>query len=67
MSALTTEESVRRLLEFPDLVMTNDLVQLEMALGIRTNSYTLGSMMRRCTDAALQYTYLSMCVGVTEG
>ena len=55
MSALTTEETVKRVLQFPDLVMTNDLVQFEMAWGIRTNSYTLESMMRRCTDAALEY------------
>ena len=61
MSELTTEETLKRVLQFPDLVRTNDWVQLEMASGIRTNSYALESMMTRCTNATLEYPHLEAC------
>ena len=61
VSELTTEETLKRVLQFPDLVRTNDWVQLEMASGIRTNSYALESMMTRCTNAALEYPHLEAC------
>ncbi len=61
MSELTAEETLKRVLQFPDLVRTNDWVQLEMAFGIRTNSYALESMMTRCTNAALEYPHLEAC------
>ena len=61
VSELTDEETLKRVLQFPDLVRTNDWVQLEMASGIRTNSYALESMMTRCTNAALEYPHLEAC------
>ena len=61
MSELTAEETLKCVLQFPDLVRTNDWVQLEMASGIRTNSYALESMMTRCTNAALEYPHLEAC------
>ncbi len=61
MSELTTEETLKRVLQFPDLVRTNDWVQLEMASSIRTNSFALESMMTRCTNAALEYPHLEAC------
>ena len=54
MSELTADETLKRVLQFPDLVRTNDWVQLEMVSGIHTNSYALESMMTRCTNAALE-------------
>ena len=61
VSELTTEETLKLALQFPDLVRTNDWVQLEMASGIRTNSYALESMMTRCTNVALKYPHLETC------
>ncbi len=55
VSELTTEETLKRVLQFPDLVRTNDWVQLEMDSGIRTNSCALESMMTRCTNADKMY------------
>ena len=54
MSPLTDEDTVKIVLKFPDLVNTNDWVQLEKASGIRTNTFTLEAIRQRCTDAALQ-------------
>ena len=42
------------MLKFPELVSTNDWVQLEKVSGIRTNTFALESMRQRCTDVALQ-------------
>ena len=42
------------MLKFPELVKTNDWVQLEKVSGIRTNSFALEAMRQRCTDVALQ-------------
>jgi hypothetical protein len=61
VSELMVEETLKRVLQFPDLVRTNDWMQLEMASGIRTNSYALKSMMTRCTNAALEYPHLEAC------
>jgi hypothetical protein len=61
VSELTAEETLKLVLQFPDLVRTNDWVQLEIASGIRTNSYALESMMTRCTNAALEYPHLEAC------
>ena len=61
VSELTAEETLKRVLQFPDLVRTNDWMQLEMASGIRTNSYALESMMTRCTKASLEYPHLEAC------
>jgi hypothetical protein len=41
-------------LKVPDLVKSNDWVQLEKASGIRTNTFALEAMRQRCTDVALQ-------------
>ncbi len=61
MSELTSEETLKRVLQFPDLVRTNDWVQLEMVSGIHTNSYALESMITRCSNAALEYPHLEAC------
>jgi hypothetical protein len=58
VSELTDEETLKCVLQFPDLVRTNDWVQLEMVSGIRTNSYALESMMTRCTNATLEHPHL---------
>ncbi len=42
------------MLKFPELVNTNDWVQLEKVSGIRTNTFALEAMRQRCTDVALQ-------------
>ena len=49
VSELTTEETLKRVLQFPDLVRTT---------GILTNSYALESMMTRCTNVPLEYPHL---------
>ena len=54
VSPLTDEDTVKIVLKFPDLVKTNDWVQLEKASGIRTNTFALEAMRQRCTDVALQ-------------
>jgi hypothetical protein len=53
VSPLTDEDTVKIVLKFPELVKTNDWVQLEKVSGIRTNSFTLEAMRHRCTDVAL--------------
>ena len=54
VSPLTDEDTVKVVLKYPDLVKTNDWVQLEKASGIRTNTFALEAMRQRCTDVALQ-------------
>ena len=54
VSPLTDEDTVKIVLKFPDLVKTNDWVQLEKASGIRTNTFALEAMRQRCTDVSLQ-------------
>ena len=54
VSPLTDEDTVKVVLKYPDLVKSNDWVQLEKASGIRTNSFALEAMRQRCTDVALQ-------------
>ena len=44
VSLLTDEDTVKIVLNFPDLVNTNDWVQLEKASGIHTNTFTLEVM-----------------------
>jgi hypothetical protein len=51
---LTDEDTVKIVLKFPDLVKTNDWVQLDKVSGIRTNSFVLEAMRQRCTDVSLQ-------------
>ncbi len=51
---MTDEDTVKVVLKYPDLVKSNDWVQLEKASGIRTNSFALEAMRQRCTDVALQ-------------
>ena len=40
VSPLTDEDTVKVVLKYPDLVKTNDWVQLEKASGIRTNTFS---------------------------
>ena len=54
VSPLTDEDTVKIVLKFPDLVKTNDWVQLEKASSILTNTFALEAMRQRCTDVALQ-------------
>jgi len=44
VSPLTDEDTVKIVLNFPELVKTNDWVQLEKVSGIRTNSFALETM-----------------------
>ena len=44
VSPLTDEDTVKTVLKFPELVKTNDWVQLEKASGIHTNTFTLEVM-----------------------
>ena len=54
VSALTDEDTLKIVLKFPELVKTNDWVQLEKVSGIRTNTFTLEAMRQQCIDVALQ-------------
>jgi hypothetical protein len=54
VSPLTDEDTLKIVLNFPELVSTNDWVQLEKVSGIRTNTFALEAMRQRCTDVALQ-------------
>jgi hypothetical protein len=54
VSPLTDEDTLKIVLKFPELVNTNDWVQLEKVSGIRTNTFALEAMRQRCTDVALQ-------------
>jgi len=54
VSPLTDEDTLKIVLKFPELVKTNDWVQLEKVSGIRTNTFALEAMRQRCTDVALQ-------------
>ena len=44
VSPLTDEDTLKIVLKFPELVKTNDRVQLEKVAGIRTNTFTLEVM-----------------------
>ena len=44
VSPLTDEDTLKLVLKFPELVSTNDWVQLEKVSGIRTNTFALESM-----------------------
>ncbi len=44
VSPLTDDDTVKMVLNFPDLVKTNDWVQHEKASGIRTNTFALEEM-----------------------
>ena len=44
VSPLTDEDTVKIVLKFPELVKTNDWVQLEKISGIRMNTFTLEGM-----------------------
>jgi hypothetical protein len=54
VSPLTDEDTLKIVLKFPELVKTNDWVQLEKVSGIRTNTFALVAMRQRYTDVALQ-------------
>ncbi len=54
VSPLTDEDTLKIVFKFPELVNTNDWVQLEKVSGIRTNTFTLETMRQRCTDVTLQ-------------
>ena len=54
VSPLTDEDTFKIVLKFPDLVNTNDWVQLEKSSGIHTNTFTLKTIIHRCTDTALK-------------
>ena len=44
VSPLTDEDTLKIVFKFPELVSTNDWVQLEKVSGIRTNTFALESM-----------------------
>ena len=54
VSPLTDEDTLKIVLNFPELLKTNDWVQLEKATGVRTNTFALEAIRMRCTDVALQ-------------
>jgi hypothetical protein len=61
ISPLTSEDTVKRVLEYPDLIRKQDWVQLEKVAGIRTNASALQALLQRCTGAGLQYPHLEAC------
>ena len=61
ISPLTSEDTVKRVLEYPKLIQTQDWVQLEKVAGIRTNTSALQALLQRCTGAGLQYPHLEAC------
>lgn len=61
ISPLTSEDTVKRVLEYPELIRTQDWVQLEKVSGIRTNASALQTLLQRCIGAGLQYPHLEAC------
>ena len=61
ISPLTSEDTVKRVLEYPDLIRKQDCVQLEKVTGIRTNASALEALRQRCIGAGLQYPHLEAC------
>jgi len=61
ISPLTSEDTVKRVLEYPDLIRKQDWVQLEKVTGIRTNASALEALRQRCIGAGLQYPHLEAC------
>jgi hypothetical protein len=61
LSPLTSKDTVKRDLEYPELIRTQEWVQFEKVSGIRTNASALQALLQRCIGAGLQYPHLEAC------